>query len=119
MRERRLLQRGARWHFRCSIPVDLRSRFGRREIALSLRTSDIIAARLRVRQASALADRLFQVARMSTATRAQLEAMARRWFCEILDRGELAIIGTPTTTADLAARIEKNGQVVAEADHWL
>lgn len=84
---RNVVQRNRIFHFRRGIPLDLRPRFGRREITCSLRTSDLHLAGIRARELYLAAESLFEESRHNPMlTDDQLAAIVQDYYSFILER---------------------------------
>jgi integrase len=85
-----LFRRGAFYYHRIRVPLDLACRFGRKELAISLRTPDPDLARRRGHVASMLANRLFDRVRLSQMlTEEQIRSLTVEYYQELLRDDEL------------------------------
>jgi integrase len=84
---RNVVQRNRIFHFRRVIPLDLRSRFRRREITCSLRTSELHLAGIRARELYLAAESLFEESRHDPMlTDDQLAAIVQDFYGYVLDQ---------------------------------
>lgn len=84
---RNVVQRNRIFHFRRVIPLDLRSRFRRREITCSLRTSDLHLAGIRARELYLAAESLFEESRRAPMlSDDQLAAIVQDFYGYVLER---------------------------------
>lgn len=84
---RNVIQRNRIFHFRRGIPLDLRSRFRRREITCSLRTSELHLAGIRSRELYLAAESLFEESRHNPMlTDDQLAAIVQDYYNYVLER---------------------------------
>lgn len=82
-----LVLRSRVFHFRRAVPLDLRPRFGRRELSISLRTSDAALARVWSRELYVASERLFAEARQnSMLTANQIATIAQDFYQYVLDQ---------------------------------
>lgn len=83
---RNLVQRNRIFHFRRVIPLDLRPRFGRREITCSLRTSQLHLAGIRARELYLAVESLFDESRRNPMlTDDQLAAIVQDFNDQVLN----------------------------------
>jgi integrase len=85
-----LFRRGAFYYHRIRVPLELARRFGRKELAISLRTPDPELARRKGHVASMLANRLFDRVRLSQMlTEEQIRSLTVEYYQELLRDDEL------------------------------
>lgn len=84
---RNVVQRNRIFHFRRAVPLDLRSRFRRREITCSLRTSELHLAGIRARELYLAAESLFEESRRDPMlSDDQLAAIVQDFYGYVLDQ---------------------------------
>ncbi|GJE19289.1 DUF6538 domain-containing protein [Methylobacterium marchantiae] len=83
--------RGCTYHFRRSIPVDIRDRLGRRELITSLRTSDFRTAKLAACRLYVASENLFVDVRTTPMlTDIQLAALVQDFYSRIIEQDDVA-----------------------------
>lgn len=83
--------RGRTYHFRRSIPVDIRHRLGRRELVASLRTSDFRTAKLATCRLYVASESLFADVRSTPMlTDMQLAALVQDFYSRIIEQDDRA-----------------------------
>jgi integrase len=83
----RVVRRGDTFYFRMGVPLRIQQRVGQRELKLSLRTSDPMAARVRGRMLSNAIDILFEeLPRMAKLTTPEIQNRIRNYFQSCLNR---------------------------------
>lgn len=81
------VRRGGIYHFRRTIPEDLRARFGRRELCRSLGNCPPRVARIRADQLYSASEELFAIARQDPMlTTDQLAKLVQDFYNSVLDR---------------------------------
>lgn len=107
---------GSIWHWRISVPPDLRAKLGRQEIHRSTRTGDKRVADRIARQFTAEAKRKFEELRRGRAvSSAEIIAVAQRVLREELRRNLEAVKQAQGSGNELAALLEG---LDAAADVW-
>lgn len=107
---------GSIWHWRISVPPDLRAKLGRQEIHRSTRTGDKRIADRVARQFTADTKRKFEELRRGrTVSSAELTAVAQRVLCEELRRNLEAVKQAQGSGEEVAQLLEA---LDAGADVW-
>ena len=101
------MRRGGNFHFRIVVPCRLRGRLGQREIKVSLRTSDKMAARMRGRLLSNAIETFFQeLPGMSHLSTQDLQERIRVYFQACLNRSlEFSLDLPQDPSVDLNAEV--------------
>lgn len=118
---RNVVQRNRIFHFRRGIPLDLRPRFGRREITCSLRTSDLHLAGIRARELYLAAESLFEESRHNPMlTDDQLAAIVQDYYSFILEReGRFRLQSGPMPPETRAMRAKFFHELAADTKNAL
>ena len=83
-----LAQRGRIYYFRRAVPRGLRGRFGRRELKISLKTTELAVAKLRCRTFSNRFEQLMgRVIAMPSLGKDKIEQLIRAYFSDLLVEG--------------------------------
>ncbi|WP_248311413.1 site-specific integrase [Bosea sp. ASV33] len=114
---RNVVQRNRIFHFRRVIPLDLRPRFGRREITCSLRTSELHLAGIRARRLYLAAESLFEESRDNPMlTDDQLAAIVQDFYAHVLaEENKLRLRLGRIPEEVRTSRAEHFGQIAAQA----
>lgn len=118
---RNVVQRNRIFHFRRVIPLDLRSRFRRREITCSLRTSDLHLAGIRARELYLAAESLFEESRHDPMlTDDQLAAIVQDYYNYVLEReGRFRLQSGPMPPETRAMRAKFFHELAADSRNAL
>ena len=96
---RNVVLRQGTFHFRRVIPIDLRTRIGRRELVRSLATGDPRDAQMRASQLYVASERLFMAVRRDPMlTDAQLASLVQAFFAHVLDEENRRRLSGPYLT---------------------
>ena len=101
-----LIRRGTVYYFRQAIPIDLRTRFGKEEIRITLRTGYLTEAVPKSRALLGCASIFFEMVRkdekMTTLNKDQLDQMLKSHFHSQLEKFEKAMLNhTPSSLVDI------------------
>jgi hypothetical protein len=96
---RNVVLRQGTFHFRRVIPIDLRTRIGRRELVRSLATGDPRDPQMRASQLYVASERLFMAVRRDPMlTDAQLASLVQAFFAHVLDEENRRRLSGPYLT---------------------
>jgi len=100
-----LIQRGRVYYFRRAVPCDLRSRVGRKELKVSLKTTVFATAKLRCRKFSNRFEQMMDmVGIMPSLGKEKIEQLIRAFFSDLLSQAEEhAYLLPEDDTVDLTA----------------
>ena len=84
-----LVQRGRVYYFRRAVPCGLRSRVGRRELKVSLKTTELVIAKLRCRKFSNRFEQMMETVRaMPPLGKDKIEQLIRAFFADLLSKAD-------------------------------
>ncbi len=103
-----LVQRGRIYYFRRAVPCNLRDRVGRRELKVSLKTTEFAIAKLRCRKFSNRFEQLMETVReMPPLGKDKIEKLIRAFFSDLLSKAdEHAYLLPQDDMVDLNAEVE-------------